>query len=184
MACPHVSGVIALGLSYAADLRKHFTAEEFKELLYSSCTPFDNSMWDNTKYYYKYVSDLGQNHFKEMSLGDFKGKMGAGLVNADALLEAVAAEGNGTPMTFPNIYVAKDGQTVVNPMMYFKNGESLTYSVSIDNEAVATWSKDDMSRLIFKGVAEGQTKAVITAGSVSQSFVITVRASATDAGWL
>ena len=184
MACPHVSGVIALGLSYAADLRKHFTADEFKELLYSSCTQFDNSMWDNTKYYFKYVSDLGQNHFKEMYLGDFKGMMGAGLVNADALLEAVAAEGNGTPMTFPNIYVAKDGQTVVNPMMYFKNGESLTYSVSIDNEAVATWSKDDMSRLIFNGVAEGQTKAVITAGSVSQSFVITVRASATDAGWL
>ena len=29
MACPHVSGVIALGLSYAAQLRRHFTAEEF-----------------------------------------------------------------------------------------------------------------------------------------------------------
>ena len=34
MACPHVSGVAALGLSYAAQLRRHFTADEFKALLY------------------------------------------------------------------------------------------------------------------------------------------------------
>ena len=32
MACPHVSGVVALGLSYAAQLRKHFTADEIKAL--------------------------------------------------------------------------------------------------------------------------------------------------------
>lgn len=184
MACPHVSGVIALGLSYAADLRKHFTAEEFKELLYSSCTEFDNTLWNGTKYYFKYVSDLGQNHFKEMPLKDFKGGMGAGMVNASALLDAIAEDGNGTPMTFPNIYVAKDGQTVVNPMMYFENGENLTYSVKIDDESVATWSKDNRSLLIFKGISEGQTSATITAGSKTQSFVITVRASATDAGWL
>lgn len=184
MACPHVSGVIALGLSYAADLRKHFTADEFKEMLYSTCTGFDDDLWDNTKYYYKYVVDLGHNHFKEMPLGDYKDKMGSGLVNAAALLDAVAAEGNGTPMTFPNIYVAKGGNTVVNPMMYFKNGEDLTYSVTINDESIASWSKDDKSRLVFTGVAEGQTTAVITAGTTTQSFVITVRASATDAGWL
>lgn len=198
MACPHVSGVIALGLSYAADLRKHFTAEEFKELLYSSCTEFDNSLWDDTKYYYKYVVDLGQNHKKEMPLRDFKGNMGAGLVNAEALLNAIAEEGNGTPMTFPNIYVAQEGQVVVNPMMYFKNGENLTYTVSIEDENIATCKKynadfeegdkeynaDKENYIVFSGVAEGQTTAVITAGSITQSFVITVRASANGAGWL
>lgn len=30
MACPHVSGVAALGLSYAAKLRKHYRASGFK----------------------------------------------------------------------------------------------------------------------------------------------------------
>ena len=33
MACPHVSGVAALGLSYAVKQRRHFKAEEFIEHL-------------------------------------------------------------------------------------------------------------------------------------------------------
>ena len=33
MACPHVSGVAALGLSYAVKQRRHFKATEFIELL-------------------------------------------------------------------------------------------------------------------------------------------------------
>ena len=44
MACPHVSGVAALGLSYAAKLRRHFTADEFKALLYETTTPIDDYM--------------------------------------------------------------------------------------------------------------------------------------------
>ena len=42
MACPHVSGVAALGLSYAAQLRRHFTADEFKALLCETTTPIDS----------------------------------------------------------------------------------------------------------------------------------------------
>lgn len=182
MACPHVSGVIALGLSYAADLRKHFKADEVKELLYDSCTQFDNNLWNTTKHYYKYVADLGDAHYKEMPLGDFKGKMGAGLVNADAFLQAIA--GTGAPMTFPNVYVAKDGLSKVNPVIYFVNGENLTYSVSIADEQIASCEKDNQGCLIFKGLKEGQTTATITAGSASQSFVITVRAFANNIGWL
>ena len=33
MACPHVSGVAALGLSYAVKERRHFKAAEFIELM-------------------------------------------------------------------------------------------------------------------------------------------------------
>lgn len=182
MACPHVSGVIALGLSYAADLRKHFKADEIKKLLYDSCTDFDNALWNATKYYYKYVADLGDAHYKELPLGDFKGKMGVGNVNADAFLQLIA--GSGVAMTFPNVYVAKGGQSRVDPAIYFEGGDSLTYSVTIDNEQIATCEKDAQSRFVFKGVNEGQTTATITAGSVTQSFVITVRESANNIGWL
>lgn len=182
MACPHVSGVIALGLSYAADLRKHYKADEIKELLYSTCTNFDNNIWGITKHYYKYVADLGDAHFKEMPLFDFRGKMGAGLVNAGAFLEAIA--GSGVPMTFPNVSVAKGGQSKINPAIYFDGGENLSYTVTIDDVQIATCEKNDQSHLVFKGLNEGQTTATITAGSVSQTFVITVRASANNIGWL
>ena len=60
MACPHVSGVAALGLSYAAQLRRHFTADEFKALLYQTTTPIDSYM-TGLKNYYRYVADVGLN---------------------------------------------------------------------------------------------------------------------------
>lgn len=42
MACPHVSGVAALGLSYAVQQRRHFKASEFVALLKESVKPVDN----------------------------------------------------------------------------------------------------------------------------------------------
>ena len=51
MACPHVSGVVALGLSYAAKLHRHFKASEVIDLLYASATPVEQ-YWntDEPKY--------------------------------------------------------------------------------------------------------------------------------------
>ena len=42
MACPHVSGVAALGLSYAVKQRRHFKASEFIELLKASTKSLDS----------------------------------------------------------------------------------------------------------------------------------------------
>ena len=44
MACPHVSGVAALGLSYAVKQRRHFKASEFIELLKASTKSLDSCM--------------------------------------------------------------------------------------------------------------------------------------------
>ena len=41
MACPHVSGVVALGLSYALKLDKTFTYDDFIAILYSSVNDID-----------------------------------------------------------------------------------------------------------------------------------------------
>ena len=184
MACPHVSGVVALGLSYAAQQRKHFKADEFKELVYSTCTPLEDKWnYDTPKLYYKFVADLQQNQPQTFNLNDYKGKMGAGQINAYELLCAI--DGAGSEMTFPNVFLAVGGQSTLIPSMYFKKGDGLDYTVTVDNAAIASCSKDAAGRLVFKGLAEGQTSATVkSSNGEAQSFVITVRNKADNAGWL
>ncbi len=182
MACPHVSGVVALGLSYATKLRKHFKAEEIREMLYDAqnVTPIDDYM-TGYKSYYRYVSDLGKYQPMTMPLAPFRNAMGAGQVNAAKFLAAIGGEDAGEPMRFPNL-VIKVGDTIaVKPSQYFVKGESLTYIVTIDDNHVAT-HKAEGANLVFSGLRVGTTKATIKASNgEEQSFVITVRKSD---GWL
>lgn len=183
MACPHVSGVVALGLSYAAQLRRHVKAEEVKELLYSTARPIE-PFWniDTPKQFYKFVADLSQVHLSSMNLNSYKGKMGHGQVDAYAFLQAIA--GAGSDMTFPNVYVAVGGTSTLVPSMYFKNGDALTYTVTIENGSIASCESVN-GKLVFKGLANGQTAASVKASNgEAASFVITVRNSAAGNGWL
>lgn len=177
MACPHVSGVAALGLSYAAKLRKHFKAEEFIAMLYDSATPIDQYM-TGTKLYKKYVIDLFESApMMSLDMNAFRGKMGSGQVNAYGLLKAI--EGSGVDMTFPNLYVAAGGQTTAVPSMYM-DGSSFT--VTVNDSSVATAQIVD-GKMIVKGLKAGQTEASVT-GSRTDKFVITVREGANGNGWL
>ena len=178
MACPHVSGVVALGLSYAARLRKHFKAEDIRELLRSTCRPVEQYWdFDNPKLYYKFVADLSEVHLSSMNMKDYRGKMGNGQVDAYAFLQAIA--GAGVEMTFPNLYVAVGGTTVVDPSMYM-SGDSFT--VTVEDETIAEAVMSD-GRMVVNGLKAGQTAATIN-GAENQSFVITVRESANGNGWL
>ena len=182
MACPHVSGVVALGLSYAMQLRKHFTADEFRAMLYESVTPITDQYLTGTKIYYRYVADVGLNQRMQMTLSNYRGKMGAGQVNAEKLLKAI--EGGGRPIEFPNLYVALGNKVTVIPGNYFKNGESLTYTVQVVDSSIASCSISG-SKMTVQGLSEGTTKATITASNgTTQSFVITVRKGANNNGWL
>ena len=177
MACPHVSGVVALGLSYAAKLKKHFTVEEIKSLLYDSATPIDEYI-KGTKLYKKYVIDLGESSpMQSLPLNSIRGKMGHGQVNAYAFLKAI--EGAGAKMTFPNVFVAAEEQKVVDPSMYM---DGTSFSVNVEDESVATAVVKD-GKIIVTGVKEGQTAATVT-GNRTDSFVITVRKGAEGNGWL
>lgn len=177
MACPHVSGVAALGLSYAAKLRRHFTADEFKALLYETCTPIDSYM-AGPKQYKKYVIDLFESApMMQIDMDAFKGNMGYGQVNAYALLKAV--EGAGVAMTFPNLYVQEGGQTTAIPSMYM---EGTSFTVTVSDTSVAT-AEIVEGRIIVKGLKAGQTEAAVT-GSRTDKFVITVRSGADGNGWL
>ena len=182
MACPHVSGVVALGLSYAANLHKHVKAEEVKELLHSTARPIEQ-YWnlDTPKQFYKFVTDLSEIHLSSMNLKDYRGKMGSGQVDAHAFLQAIA--GVGVDMTFPNLFIALDGQVTIAPAMYFKNGGK-NFEVTISDSSVAAYAVEG-SKLVFFGEKEGQTSAVIKSDSgESFTFTITVRKSAASNGWL
>ena len=177
MACPHVSGVAALGLSYAAKLRRHFKAQDFIKLMYDTATPIDQYM-NGIKQYKRYVADLLDSApMHSLDMGDFKGGMGAGQINAYALLKAV--EGSGVEMTFPNLFVAVGGQTIVAPSMYM---EGTSFTVTVADPSVAAAQIVD-GKMIVKGVKEGQTEASVT-GSRTDKFVITVRDNANGNGWL
>ena len=178
MACPHVSGVAALGLSYAAKLRRHFTAEEFIALMYQTATPIDQYM-TGIKQYKRYVADLLDSApMHTLDMNDFKGGMGAGQINAYGLLKAI--EGSGVEMTFPNLYVAVGGQTTVAPSMYL---DGVAFTVTVADSSVAT-AEIVNGKMIVKGLKAGQTQATINGSNRTDKFVITVREAANGNGWL
>ena len=182
MACPQVSGVIALGLSYALQQRKHFKVDEFIQLLYSSATVIPETVFDAEKLWYKYVIDLGDNHANLTPLKPYKDQMGAGVANAEALLAAI--DGTEAPrMTFPNVTLAEGVARTINPAIYFDNGKALSYTVTVADQSVAT-AKVENGKVVITANAVGQTTAVVKGGASEQKFVISVRKSDTGKGWL
>ncbi len=181
MACPHVSGVVALAISHAAEERRHLRADELRELLHSTATPFDQYL-EGKKHYRRYVADIGPLQPMQINMNDYKGKMGSGQVNASALLDAIAQAGE--PMQFPNLYISRGEECAVAPAIYFKGGENLSYEVKIEDGSIATCRKVE-SMLLFRAEKCGATKSTITAsdGTVHK-FNITVRDNAGDNGWL
>ena len=181
MACPHVSGVVALGLSYAAEQRRHFKATDLQQLLIDTTVPID-AYQTGMKLYMRYAADLGPIRPMQMNLANYRGQMGSGQVSAAAFLAAI--DGGGVEMRFPNIYLATGGVSVLSPAPYFKDGATLTYTVSIADETIAAYRSLD-NTFYFQGLKSGTTAATITASNgESQQFTITVRRGAGGNGWL
>ena len=179
MSCPHVSGVAALGLSYAAKMRRHFKAEEFVELMKATARPLDHYYTNKTKVYNYNHSSAGYTVVK-MNLNDYRGKMGT-LIDAGALLDAI--KDAGSDMRVPNITVAPDKSQTIDLARYFVDGETLFYSVEGTDAAVAKVEVAG-TMLLITGVASGSTTATITAGEKTQTISITVRKSGNNGGWM
>lgn len=177
MATPHVSAALALAISQAAKSHRHLTADQYKEILYSTATPVDDYM-TGMKYYYKYVADLGQNQKMRIELPGFKGQMGAGQINVSSMLERV--KGAGSPMIFPNVYLAPGSSCRLDLRRYFSNINGAV--IKIDDESLAAVTIEN-GFACFTGKAEGTCAAMITAGGQKQEFTITVRKDAGN-GWL
>lgn len=175
MACPHVSGVAALGLSYAKQQGRHFTWEEFRDLMYESAEDIDNYFTGEKLYYMRHES-AGATPIK-MNLADYRGKMGR-LVDAGKLLDAI--DGSGRDMRLPNIYIAK-GQSVAIPLRDYALLEVTT--VIVKDGGIAT-TRFDENNLYVTGVGVGQTEIKVVTPNSQQTAIVTVREGASDNGWL
>lgn len=174
MACPHVSGVAALGLAYAKQQRRHFTWEEFKDLMYSTGRNID-AYFTGEKLFYMRHNSAGATPLK-MNLEDYKGKMG-NLVDAGALLKAI--DGSGRDMRLPNLYLAPD-ESVTLELTYYNIEDA--ESVKVGNSEVAKAVLEG-NTLTITAKSEGQTTLTIEAEK-SYTATITVRKGANDNGWL
>ena len=186
MSCPHVSGVAALGLSYAVKMRRHFKAEEFIELMKSTARDLDSKYTGKTKIYHYNHSSAGYSTV-QMNLNDYRGKMGR-LIDAGALLRAIG-DGAGSDMRVPNITVAPGETETIDLAKYFVEGNSVFYIVKIASTTAAEAAIVDDTKLVVTGIEPGVTTATIEVHDknsqiiTTQTIAITVR-KAGDNGWM
>ena len=183
MACPHVSGVAALGLAYAAKQHRHYRAADFISLMKKSVKDLDG-YYENgsTKTYYMNHTTVGASP-DVMDLSKYISKMGTGLIDAAKLLQGVEGKEYSSDMKLPNIYVATEKTTSLNLASYFEGGNH-TYSVVVADANVASASVEGTT-LIVKGLAVGSTTLTVTAADgTQQTITVTVRKKANNNGWM
>ena len=183
MACPHVSGVAALGLAYAAKTNRHYRAADFVALMKKSVKELDSHYGNGaTKTYYMNHTTVGASP-EIVQLSKYIGKMGAGLIDAAQLLNNIKNKEFSSDMKLPNVYVGIEKTVSLNLAAYFA-GQTEGFSCSVANNGVASASVDGKT-LIVKGLAAGSTKLTVTAADgTSQTVVVTVRKSAGNNGWM
>ena len=183
MACPHVSGVAALGLAYAAKTNRHYRAADFVALMKKSVKELDRHYQNGaTKTYYMNHTTVGASP-EIVQLSKYIGKMGAGLIDAAKLLNYIKNKEFSSDMKLPNVYVGIEKTVSLNLAAYFA-GRTEGFSCSVANGSVASASVDGKT-LIVKGLAAGSTSLTVTAADgTRQTVVVTVRKSAGNNGWM
>ena len=183
MACPHVSGVAALGLAYAAKTHRHYRAADFVSLMKKSVKDLDSHYGNGaTKTFYYNHTTVGASP-QVVELSKYIGKMGSGLLDAAKLLDNVNGKEYSSDMKLPNLYVALEKTTRLNLANYFEGGNQ-AYTCSVVDANVASATVEGTT-LIVKALATGSTKITITgADGKSQTAIIIVRKNASDKGWM
>lgn len=189
MACPHVSGVIALGISYAQKLGKTFTREEFTSLLLTSVNDMDRYCTGTKEYY-----DLETSSWTDISLGTYKGRLGTGSVDAWKFLMAI----EGTP----TILVGAGKKMSMDISRYVNGAGSYTVTVDDDTRAALGLSSDPVVRngrleiecskvgsgkIVLSGNVGKDTEKEDGIGEMSYSRTISVASrpfAANNGGWL
>lgn len=193
MACPHVSGVAALGLSYMKKLGKTCSVDEFKAMLLTSVDEIDKYCTGSTYYY------DSEGYVKSVSYSGYKGKMGTGAVDAWKLLMNL----EGTPC---EVMTVGDEQTLDLGKYFGNTYKSLTYTgveiSSEDLEVLGLKSAPQVAggKLTLKPVKSGNVKITVkavaggqnvgngsTMGGMEISRTVSVLArgvKASNGGWL
>ena len=158
-ACPHVSGVAALGMSYALKLGKSFTREQFVSMLLSSTNDINSSLTGT-----KQTKKSSDGTPITLNLADYYNLMGTGSVDAWKFLMQI----EGTPSA-----VIKSGAEAEIPLKDYFGGHAadLTY-LGIDVSATA---KESLGISADPVLANGMLKLTCTKVG---SGKITIRAIA------
>ena len=146
MACPHVSGVAALGLSYAKKLGKRFSLEEFTSMLLLSANNIEPILATNADMEFKY-SD----------------KMGAGSI--DALRMLMNVEG------VPCVAVTKGQLNMIDLRPYLGDG-TLDIVVRDNLDSSTIMSDEDKEKLgVSNGPRISSNKLIITCDKAGHGFI-------------
>ena len=162
MACPHVSGVVALGISYAKKLGKKFSREDFTSMLLTSVNDIDQYLAGTKKYY-----SLSDYKWQDLDLVKYQNQLGTGAVDAWKFLMAI----EGTP----SVMVKAGEKVVIDLDDYLGEGvaERLECTISVD-DAVALGLEGDP--VIKDGKLE-LTCTKIGAGKIAISSATNVHTS-------
>ena len=125
MACPHVSGVLALGIAYAKKLGKTFTREELTSLLMTSVNDLEQFNPGGTKKFYQPFSTT---NVSSIDLSLYKGQMGTGAVDAWKFLMAI--EGTPTILTQSGKKMSIDISRYCSPLD--------DYTITVDDASKAS----------------------------------------------
>ena len=154
MACPHVSGVAALGISYAAKIGRTFTGNEYRDLLLTAVNDINSLMTEGTKPY-NGVSNA-------VNLKDYYKRMGTGALDAWRLFMQI----EGTP----SVTVTAGERCSVDLKEYFGGSATdLTYrDIEVSDEArealgIKGDPKMDKGLLVIKCDKCGSAKIKISA---------------------
>ena len=191
-ACPHVSGVAALGLSYAKQLGKRYTAKEFRSMLISATnniTPYLTG---------KISIGFSDGSSQIVNYPDYEGMMGNGYIDAYKMLLKV----DGTPCKVVQTGVEND----INLSLYFGGGlddaefvkaEASAEDIAATGLQIGAYSKGKISVTTSKvGVATISVTMLVGGGSLSDNskpfptevtrkfVVISKEQVAPNGGWL
>ena len=146
MACPHVSGVAALGLAYAKKLGKHFSLEEFTSMLLLSTNNIEPILATNAEMEFKY-----------------SGKMGTGSI--DALRMLMNVEG------VPCVAVTKGSLNMIDLRPYLGDG-TLDITVRDNLDSSTIMSDADKAKLgVTNGPRISSNKLIITCEQAGHGYI-------------